>query len=102
MELQSCCFFEFLIFLLLRCQIIDRAMYPLMVIPAFYGHCTLQQSFWFAVFPKQYITFNSMQYVVMKRKKDDMDLFAEETHTDTGNVKLLFLHDESVIKQGTV
>ena len=33
----------------------------------------LQQSFRFAVFPKQYITFNSMQYVVMRHKKDNMD-----------------------------
>lgn len=39
----------------------------------------LQQSFRFAVFPKQYITFNPMQYVVMRHKKDDMDLFAEDT-----------------------
>ncbi len=49
----------------------------------------LQQSFRFAVFPKQYITFNPMQYVVMRHKKDDMDLFAEETDTDTGSVKPL-------------
>ncbi len=47
----------------------------------------LQQSFRFAVFPKQYITFNPMQYVVMRHKKDDMDLFVEETDTD--NVKPL-------------
>ena len=33
----------------------------------------LQQSFRFAVFPKQYITFNPMQYVVMRHKKDNMD-----------------------------
>ena len=49
----------------------------------------LQQSFRFAVFPKQYITFNPMQYVVMRHKKDDMDLFAEETDTETGKVKPL-------------
>ena len=47
----------------------------------------LQQSFRFAVFPKQYITFNPMQYVVMRHKKDDMNLFVEETDTD--NVKPL-------------
>ncbi len=47
----------------------------------------LQQSFRFAVFPKQYITFNPMQYVVMRHKKDNMDLFAEETDTETGKVK---------------
>ena len=45
----------------------------------------LQQSFRFAVFPKQYITFNPMQYVVMRHKKDDMDLFAEETDAETVN-----------------
>ena len=28
-----------------------------------------------------------MQYVVMRHKKDDMDLFAEETDTETGKVK---------------
>ena len=39
------------------------------------------------MFPKQYITFNHMQYVVMRHKKDDMDLFAEETDTETGKVK---------------
>ncbi len=49
----------------------------------------LQQSFRFAVFPKQYITFNPMQYVVMRHKKDDMDLFAEETDTETDKVKPL-------------
>ena len=49
----------------------------------------LQQSFRFAVFPKQYITFNPMQYVVMRHKKDDMDLFSEETDTDNGKVKPL-------------
>ena len=49
----------------------------------------LQQSFRFAVFPKQYITFNPMQYVVMRHKKDDMDLFAEETDTDNGKVNPL-------------
>ncbi|EOS76387.1 hypothetical protein C819_01644 [Lachnospiraceae bacterium 10-1] len=33
---RLCCFFEFLILLLLWCQITNRAMYPLTVIPAFY------------------------------------------------------------------
>lgn len=49
----------------------------------------LQQSFRFAVFPKQYITFNPMQYVVMRHKKDDMALFAEESDTDNGKVNPL-------------
>lgn len=38
----------------------------------------LQQSFRFAVFPKQFITFNPMQYIVLKRKTDDVNLFADE------------------------
>ena len=33
---RLCCFFQFLILLLLRCQITDRAMNPFTVIPAFY------------------------------------------------------------------
>ena len=32
---KLCCFFKFLILLLLWCQITNRAMYPLTVIPAF-------------------------------------------------------------------
>ena len=42
----------------------------------------LQQAFRFAVFPKQFITFNPMQYVVLKRKTDDVDLFAEDDLPD--------------------
>ena len=38
----------------------------------------LQQAFRFAVFPKQWITFNPMQYVVLKRKTEDVDLFSED------------------------
>ncbi len=48
----------------------------------------LHQSFRFAVFPKQYITFNPMQYVVQKRKSDTADLFAEE-ETDAGSAEPL-------------
>ena len=48
----------------------------------------LQQSFRFAVFPKQLITFNPMQYVVMKQKTEDVDLFSEDT-ADNGKVKTL-------------
>ena len=48
----------------------------------------LQQSFRFAVFPKQLITFNPMQYVVLKKKTDSADLFAEENAED-GEVKTL-------------
>ena len=39
----------------------------------------LQNSFRFAVFPKRYITFNPMQYVVMRGKKEDVELFAEDS-----------------------
>ena len=48
----------------------------------------LQQSFRFAVFPKQLITFNPMQYVVMKKKAENVDLFAEDT-AENGSVKTL-------------
>ena len=42
----------------------------------------LQQAFRFAVFPKQWITFNPMQYVVLKRKTENVDLFAEDDAED--------------------
>ena len=42
----------------------------------------LQQAFRFAVFPKQLITFNPMQYVVLKRKTENVDLFAEDDAED--------------------
>ncbi|MDD3193357.1 MAG: tyrosine-type recombinase/integrase [Oscillospiraceae bacterium] len=48
----------------------------------------LQQSFRFAVFPKQMITFNPMQYVVLKKKADSTDLFAGED-ADDGDTKTL-------------
>lgn len=49
----------------------------------------LQQSFRFAVFPKQYITFNPMQYVVIRYKEDNLNLFGEETYTDNSKIKPL-------------
>ena len=36
----------------------------------------LNNSFKFAVFPKNFITFNPMQYVVMHNKAEDVDIFA--------------------------
>ena len=42
----------------------------------------LQQAFRFAVFPKQWITFNPMQYVVLKRKTENVNLFAEDDAED--------------------
>ncbi len=44
----------------------------------------LQQSFRFAVFPKQLITFNPMQYIKLKRKAEEMDLFSEEDTDQVG------------------
>lgn len=41
------------------------------------------------MFPKQYITFNPMQYMGIRHKKDDMDLFAEKTDAEMGKVKPL-------------
>ena len=44
----------------------------------------LQQSFRFAVFPKQLITFNPMQYTKLKRKAEEVDLFSEEDMEQSG------------------
>ena len=38
----------------------------------------LNNSFKFAVFPKTFITFNPMQYVVMHNSDDDVDIFATD------------------------
>ena len=38
----------------------------------------LQSAFRFAVFPKRMISFNPMQYVVWRGKKDDYELFSED------------------------
>ena len=38
----------------------------------------LQSAFRFAVFPKKYITFNPMQYVVFHKQTNQVDLFVEE------------------------
>ncbi len=38
----------------------------------------LQGAFRFAVFPKRLITFNPMQYVIWRGKKEDYDLFSDE------------------------
>ena len=44
----------------------------------------LQGAFRFAVFPKRLITFNPMQYVVWRGKKEDYDLFSgEDGNTDS-------------------
>ena len=44
----------------------------------------LQQSFRFAVFPKQLITFNPMQYIKLKRTAEDVDLFSDRDMEQTG------------------
>ena len=44
----------------------------------------LQQSFSFAVFPKQLITFNPMQYIKLKRTAEDVDLFSDKDIEQTG------------------
>ena len=38
----------------------------------------LQGAFRFAVFPKRMISFNPMQYVVWRGKKDDYELFSDD------------------------
>ena len=42
----------------------------------------LNNSFRFAVFPKTFITFNPMQYVVMHNSDDDVDIFATDEDTE--------------------
>ena len=42
----------------------------------------LQGSFRFAVFPKRLISFNPMQYVVRRGKKEDYELFSDENGND--------------------
>ena len=44
----------------------------------------LRGSFRFAVFPKRYITFNPMQYVRMRVKKEEVELFEGNAENETG------------------
>lgn len=44
----------------------------------------LNSSFRFAVFPKRYITLNPMQYVILHKKQEQMDLFVEEIDAEQG------------------
>lgn len=51
-------------------------------------NAVLSQSFRYAVFPKKYITFNPMQYVVIHKRKADSELFVSD-EDDPLNVKPL-------------
>ena len=42
----------------------------------------LQQSFRFAVFPKQLISFNPMQYIKLKKQAEEVDLFSDDEVED--------------------
>ena len=44
----------------------------------------LGHAFRFAVFPKQYITFNPMQYVKRRNKNSNTDLFVSDAETEDG------------------
>ena len=46
----------------------------------------LRGAFRFAVFPKQLITFNPMQYVVLRESNDDFELFSDETNSSVPTV----------------
>lgn len=48
----------------------------------------LQGAFRFAVFPKRLISFNPMQYVVWRGKKEDYDLFSDEDGETTSTPTL--------------
>ena len=45
----------------------------------------------FAVFPKQYITFNPMQYIKLRYQTDEVDLFSDEDMD--GNVQPISRED---------
>lgn len=47
----------------------------------------LQGSFRFAVFPKQYITFNPMQYVVLHKQQEKVELFTDDKETEQSGTK---------------
>ena len=51
----------------------------------------MQQSFRFAAFPKQYITFNPMQYIKLRYQTDEADLFSDEDMD--GNVQPISRED---------
>lgn len=59
----------------------------------------LQQAFRFAVFPKQFITFNPMQYVVLRRKTENVDIFAGNDEQETCAKPLTFEMYEKLIEQ---
>ena len=52
----------------------------------------LNNSFKFAVFPKTFITFNPMQYVVMHHSSEDVDIFA--TDEDAGEEVNAITHEQ--------
>lgn len=54
----------------------------------------LQGTFRFAVFPKHYITYNPMQYVVLRGKKEDINIFAKD-YTEE-NVKPTITHEQYI------
>ena len=54
----------------------------------------LNHAFRYAVFPKKYITFNPMQYVVMHRKKAEADLFVTENDEDDVNPLTTKMYDD--------
>ena len=57
----------------------------------------LQQSFRFAVFPKKYITFNPMQYVVLRKKSENVDLFTDKEGIDSETTPLTFRQYQELI-----
>ena len=59
-----------------------------LTVPSF--SAVMQQSFRFAVFPKQYITFNPMQYIKLRYQTDEVDLFSDEDMD--GNIPVSYTH----------
>ena len=55
-------------------------------------HRTIAERTCFAVFPKQYITFNPMQYIKLRYQTDEVDLFSDEDMD--GNVQPVYLQNQ--------
>ena len=49
----------------------------------------LQSAFRFAVFPKRFITLNPMQYVIIHKQQEQVELFAEENDVDINDSSIL-------------
>ncbi len=56
----------------------------------------MRGAFRFAVFPKQLITFNPMQYVVVRGNHDDYEMFVEDNEVQVDNTVITHEHFEQI------